>query len=88
MNQSRMESLVEALVNVLIGFGVGFTSQVVIFHSFGYTVTMWENLQMTLWFTLVSIARSYCIRRWFNAGIRRSTHRFVSWFRNALGEKA
>jgi hypothetical protein len=87
MNQTRMESLVEAIVNVLIGFGIGFLSQIVIFRAYGYQVTMAENLAMTCWFTAISIARSYCIRRWFNTGIRNGIHRFVTAFRRALGEK-
>lgn len=86
MNQSRMESLVEALVNVLIGFGVGFASQIVIFGMYGYKVTLLENLQMTVWFTFISIARSYCIRRWFNTGIKNGIHRAVTAFRRLLGE--
>ena len=55
MKQSRLMSLVESLVNVLVGYGVGVATQMAVFPLFG------------LIFTVVSIVRSYALRRSFEA---------------------
>lgn len=49
MSQSRTMSAVESVVNVAIGYGVAVVSQIAIFPLFG----------------VISLARSYVIRRLF-----------------------
>ena len=63
MSQSRTMSLVESIANVLAGFGVAVATQIAIFPLFGLRTTLAENLAMGAIFTVVSIARSYCLRR-------------------------
>jgi hypothetical protein len=65
MSQSRTMSLVESIANVLAGFGVAVATQIAIFPLFGLRTTLPENLAMGAIFTVVSIARSYCLRRVF-----------------------
>jgi hypothetical protein len=65
MAQSRTMSLVESIANVLAGFGVAVATQIAIFPLFGLRTTLAENLAMGAIFTVVSIARSYCLRRVF-----------------------
>jgi hypothetical protein len=60
-------SLVESLVNVLVGYGVAVATQMLVFPLFGLTVTVTENLLIGLIFTAVSIVRSYTLRRTFEA---------------------
>ena len=67
MKQSRLMSLVESLVNVLVGYGVAVATQMTVFPLFGLAVTLTENLLIGLIFTVVSIVRSYALRRLFNA---------------------
>lgn len=67
MKQSRLMSLVESLVNVLVGYGVAVATQMVVFPIFGLAVTVTENLLIGLIFTVVSIVRSYALRRGFEA---------------------
>ena len=67
MKQSRLMSLVESLANVLVGYGVELATQMVVFPLFGMTVTVTENLLIGLIFTVVSIVRSYALRRGFEA---------------------
>lgn len=64
--QSRLGSLTESLTNVLIGYWVAIGAQCLIFPAFGYHMPLRDNLLIGLWFTVVSIARSYCLRRLFN----------------------
>jgi membrane protein CcdC involved in cytochrome C biogenesis len=67
MKQSRLMSLVESLANVLVGYGVAVATQMVVFPLFGLAVTVFENLLIGLIFTVVSIMRSYMLRRSFEA---------------------
>lgn len=64
--QSKKASVVEVIVNVLLGYTVAVTAQYFIFPWFGLYVTLADNMLMGLIFTVVSIIRSYCLRRMFN----------------------
>ena len=65
MTQSRTMSLVEAVTNVLVGYGVAVTTQMLVFPLFGLHATLQENLLIGLIFTAVSLVRSYLLRRAF-----------------------
>lgn len=67
MKQSRLMSLVEAITNVIIGYAIAVATQILIFPIFGLHTTLVENLAMGGIFTLVSIARSFALRRLFEA---------------------
>jgi hypothetical protein len=67
MSQSRRMSLVEACVNVAVGYGVAVLTQIIVFPIFGVEATLSDTLGIGLVFTVVSIARSYMVRRLFNA---------------------
>jgi hypothetical protein len=43
MRQSRLMSLVEAVANVFVGYGVAVLTQVAVVQLFGLTTTMREN---------------------------------------------
>jgi hypothetical protein len=67
MTQSRIDSVMEAVTNVVIG--------TVIYTAVNYTLLAWmlgipisvgKSLSISALFTVVSIARSYFIRRAFN----------------------
>jgi len=77
MNQSRISSLIESLFNVVIGFGINFTANMLIFPQFGFHITMSANLLMGAIYTAISIARSYVIRRWFNAKLHIAAQRIA-----------
>lgn len=69
MKQSRGMSMLESIVNVVVGYGVAVVTQILIFPVFGLHATLEQNLKMGVIFTAVSIARSYALRRVFE-GIR------------------
>jgi hypothetical protein len=77
MNQTRLGSLFESAINIAVGYWVALASQVVIFPVFGVHLPLSDNLLIGAWFTAISLARSYIIRRWFNARIRRAAHRLA-----------
>jgi hypothetical protein len=72
MQQTRLGSLIEAAMNIAIGYGVALVSQIAIFPMFGIHVSLSANLLIGAWFTVISLARSYAIRRWFNARLHRA----------------
>lgn len=67
MQQTRLESLIESLMNIAIGYCVALLSQIALFPMFDIHVPLSTNLWIGAWFTLISLVRSYIIRRWFNA---------------------
>lgn len=62
-------SLIEAIANVALGYGVAVATQILIFPLFGLHTTLAQNLQIGAVFTIVSIARSFALRRVFE-GLR------------------
>ena len=67
MKQSRLMSLVEAITNVIVGYGVAVVTQILIFPIFGLQTTLGQNLAMGGIFTIVSLLRSFALRRLFEA---------------------
>ena len=67
MKQSRVMSLVESVANVIVGYGVAVVTQILIFPMFGLRTTLAQNLLMGLAFSLISVARSFALRRAFEA---------------------
>ena len=63
--QSKAHSAAESLANVAVGYLVACGSQIVIFPMFNIHIPIQDNFLMGLWFTAVSIVRSYALRRWF-----------------------
>jgi hypothetical protein len=58
-------SLVESLANVAVGYGIAVLTQIAVFPFFGLHVSLADNLVMGAVFTIVSIARSFTLRRVF-----------------------
>jgi hypothetical protein len=84
MTQTRLGSLIEALINVVIGFSINFVANMLIFPLFGFHISPGANFAMGCIYTGISIARSYVIRRWFNARLHAAAQRAAK----ALGEPA
>lgn len=70
--QSRRQSLIEAIVNILIGYVIAVLSQIVIFPIFHIETSFTDNLLIALYFTFVGLCRVYLLRRLFNFLHRRS----------------
>ncbi len=72
MEQTKLGSLIEALMNIGIGYGFALAGQLLIFPTEGMHLTLAANLRIGLWFTAISLIRSYIIRRWFNARLKQA----------------
>ncbi|WP_196780559.1 DUF7220 family protein [Roseovarius gahaiensis] len=61
--QSRRQSLIEAITNVVVGYALAVITQIVVFPWFGLQVSLGENLAIGGLFTGISLLRSYALRR-------------------------
>lgn len=66
MAQTKFGSFVEAWANIAVGFSINFCANLVILPWFGFKVTPGSAFEIGLIFTVISLVRSYVLRRWFN----------------------
>ena len=77
MRQTKLGSFYESLINVAIGFGINFIANLVILPLFGFNITLSDNFYIGLLYTVVSVARSYVVRRWFDRRIHEAAQRMA-----------
>ena len=66
VRQTQLGSWLEACANILVGFGVNFLANLAILPLFGFHVTPGQAFHIGLFFTAISLVRSYLLRRAFN----------------------
>jgi hypothetical protein len=68
--QTKLGSFIEAWINVLIGFGINFVANMLILPYYGFTsLDTATNFKIGVAFTVISVVRSYLVRRYFNEKI-------------------
>ena len=84
MNQTRLGSLIEALFNIVVGFSINFAANLWLIPMFvtgndglPAHVDMLANWWMGCAFTVISLIRSYSLRRLFNYGLRAAIQRLA-----------
>lgn len=75
--QTRVGSFVEAWINVLIGLGINLTANAIVLPMIGFDISLSQNLTLGVIYTIISVARSYAVRRWFNAYIVRAAEKIA-----------
>jgi hypothetical protein len=69
--QTRWQSFLEAVTNIVVGYALAVLTQIIVLPLFGLHASLGENLLIGGLFTCISLARSYVLRRLFNArGVR------------------
>jgi hypothetical protein len=67
VTQTVKGSLAEAVANIAVGFGINFGANWLILPLFGFTtLSLGKNFAIGLLYTVISLVRSYVLRRWFN----------------------
>jgi hypothetical protein len=66
MAQTKKQSIIEVIANTVVGFVISVMVSVVLFPLMGIPVTFGENIGITTIFTVISIVRSFIMRRIFN----------------------
>ena len=64
--QSHSHSVIEAIINTGVGFGVSMLANLIVLPWFGFHVSVLAALNIGIIFTVISIVRSYVLRRVFN----------------------
>lgn len=71
-------AIVEAWINLVIGFSINFVANLVILPmALGVSVPASANWWMGWAYTSISILRQYAIRRWFQGRIHRAAQRLA-----------
>lgn len=64
--QSKKQSSIESVTNIVVGLITSFLIQLFLYPVLEIPVTINQNITITLVFFVVSFLRSYGIRRYFN----------------------
>lgn len=66
MKQARIDSFMEAVTNTLVGFTVSLITQLVLVRLYNVPISFSTSMQFVGWFTVISVARQYVLRRLFD----------------------
>lgn len=66
MTQSKRHSVAEAITSTVVGLGVAFVMNFILYAAYHIPVSTGVNVAITMWMTLVSLIRGYILRRMFN----------------------
>jgi|GEM_PF-554961 len=77
MNQTKKQSVIESIIQTLIGLVTSILVQIIIYPLMGIPVSFNQNLIITAVFFIVSIIRGYLVRRYFNREKRKCDHFFA-----------
>ena len=64
--QTRKHSFLESCSNIAIKYPIAILSQILIFPLFDINIPLSDNLLIGIYFTVISMATSYILRRYFN----------------------
>jgi hypothetical protein len=64
--QTKRMSFIESLTNIFIGYCINFTANMIVLPFFVDGFTVQDNLIVGGIYTLISLVRTYLIRRCFN----------------------
>ena len=64
--QTKKQSMLESITNIIVGYGVATMSNVVILPFLDIQIEMVDNFIIGFYMTAISLVRSYTIRRIFN----------------------
>lgn len=82
--QSKLDSLIESCINVGIGFLVSVIANFIIFPWVGVSASTGQILWIGAGMTLVSVARSYFVRRFANKYLAQIRAKIVEFFRKEV----
>jgi hypothetical protein len=88
MKQTRLISLIETSLNTAIGFVLSYTAWPFVAAWRDLPSSASDQFWITCAFTVLSVARGYAVRRWFNNGLHllayKAATRIASWRRKPL----
>lgn len=82
IDQSKLESFIEAAVNTVLGYLTAMVTQIIFYPLFNIHVSIHDQLLLALLFTVVSLVRNYFVRRVFNNYYQTS----LNWLNNVVNK--
>lgn len=82
--QSKIDSFIESILNVGIGFGVSVLANFVIFPWVGITASTTQVIAVGIFMTFVSVVRSYFVRRWANKYLTQFREKVVEFLKKEV----
>jgi len=82
--QSKLDSFIESILNVGIGFGVAVLANFVIFPWVGIAASTTQVITVGIFMTFVSVARSYMVRRFANKYLTRFREKVVEFLKKGV----
>jgi hypothetical protein len=64
--QLKRHSLIESISNIVVGYSVNLLANFFIFPLWGWHITLRQNIEIGVIYTVISLVRSYLLRRFFN----------------------
>lgn len=64
--QSKLGSMIESVTNTGVGYVMGVTINMFLFPLFGWDVSVGQSMTVGAVYILISLVRSYILRRIFN----------------------
>ena len=61
--QLKKHSLFEAITNIVVGYTINLLANFVIFPLWGWSISLKQNIEIGIVYTVISLIRSYCLRR-------------------------
>ena len=80
--QSRTGSVTEAVTNTVVGWSLNFGANLTVLPLFGFGVTISQAFGIGVIFTVISLIRSYVLRRIFDSHEGFNSHFFAGRVRN------
>lgn len=80
MSQTKTSSAIEAITNVVIGFSINYFANLLIFPLFDLHISLGANFLMGMIYTVISVVRSYVLRRWFNSHLTDAAATLAAWW--------
>ncbi len=78
--QTPRGAIIEAWLNIAVGFAVNFAANFLLLPLVGASFTAAENFALGWIYTAISIVRQYVIRRYFNNAIHKAAARIAGGY--------
>jgi hypothetical protein len=87
MQQTKLSSGLETAANIVIGFSLNYLLNLLIFPLFSLNISLRNNFLMGLIYTVISVIRSYGLRRYFNTHLQDASKSIATWWLKTLPSK-
>lgn len=84
MQQTKLDSFIEACINTTVGFVVQFIAAAIFLSFLGVPISATQNFILGIGMTFVSVARGYAIRRFSQRYLATLKEKIKQFFRKEV----